>query len=261
MRTNYGLMLLAFLAPLPALSDSAANMQTLSLTKNCDKCTFSGDDFSLKNFSGFKFNETHFTDVNFSGADLSGANFSNTDFSGAKGQGSNFSKSFFAFYNIGKGDLIAVFKNSDLRGSKFDDMTATLSDATMFEDVKLDGATFTNATFYISGKGTLFLRSVAKGSDFSGFSFDGGLDSGAISSSDFSDSNFSGARMSGVKITDSKFINANLEGAVLSASDLSRSDFSGANLKGVDLTDANLTGTNLCNAIGPDGTKLFIGCP
>lgn len=243
MRKIYGFTILATLLPLPVLSDSAQNMQMLSLTKKCAECIFSGEDFSLKNLSGFSFEDSVFTDVNLNNANLSKSKFDSTNFNGGVGQSADFSNTEMV------SGRTATFNNIDIRGSKFD---GAIFYRIMFNGVNLDAATFTSSNGDVQ-----FISSVAKGANFSSSIF---LDF-SIANSDFSEAKFSGASLQRSKIIDSKLVNANFEGADLSNADLSGSDFSGANFKGANLSDSNLENTNLCNAIGPDGTKLFIGCP
>ena len=81
------------------------------------------------------------------------------------------------------------------------------------------------------------------------------LKNSSFNNNDFSDANLSGANMSGSSFKGASFVGANLAGANLSNADFSDADFTNANLE-----DVNLQGTNLCEATGPDGNLLFIGC-
>jgi uncharacterized protein YjbI with pentapeptide repeats len=232
--------------PIKAYSD---DLSVLSLTRECNNCDFSDRDMTRIDLSG-----TILRDVNFSRAVLVSANFASTSFRGrtlfysVNAQGADFGSGSFGF----PGEPINI-RDSDLRGANFQGAHGYLN----FIKSNIDGTNFSSSRMQIIWS---FDNVTARRANFSGL---GSAPTGAninVSASNFSGSNFSNADIRGSSVLNSDLSDVNFSGANLRNVDFRNSDLSRANLEGANLNGANLTGTILCEAIGPNGQLIFVGC-
>lgn len=273
------------LSSVSALERCTLDFGVIALTKTIDNCDFNNINAQLSNLSGFSFSNGSFSDSKFDGASIKGATFNDFQFYDSFFQGADFSNTKFSTRTtMFSSDRVSAFLRSDLRGANFSnarfgssfDWSSGMGDILIEQFVRsnLSGANFSGAYFASIGtfntvtairanfdRTDFFVQGGIIDSDFSQSSFQGADLSSVVSrNSKFIDSNFTNAdlrssKFSGADFSGSIFVNANLSQINLSGANLSDADLSGANLSG-----AKLDGANLCNAIGPDGTMLFVGC-
>lgn len=257
-------------------ADSSSDLQLLLLTEKCENCEFSSMDGQLRDFSGFSFIETKFLDSNINSANFNHAKFRRVSFVDGSAVNAIFEKADFK--NSGEVEEYKLFSGIDLRGVNFAESILFYNDfyyvrnllTKIFVDVNLTGANFSNSK--ITGR---MINVLGRRANFQGVEFNGRAGETKIIDSDLSHSLFQNANMRKITAISVDFSSANFESADLYDANLSGANFSNAVLESVDLSFANLSdadftgaslknakldGANLCEAIGPDGIMLFIGC-
>lgn len=282
----------------PVLPDDLSLLALTQECRECDfsRRDMKGVNFSSTTLTDVDFRNSSFVEANFSNStiysgELSSSEFKRADFNNSRvflaitpiAGGSKVIQSDFTGANFDNANIIFTLEDTNISDATFVKSeiginairvighSANFSQARRFE--------IRSGSFLLSAPenaGFNFIESDLRKADFSDASLEGSrfiksnlnnanfsasdLSGAAFSNSDLQGADFSKARLGHAKLDNANLVRANFSDSYLFSADFSNSDLRGANFLNANIRAANLKGANLCEAIGPDGSMLFIGC-